>query len=346
MNPLTCSTKKFTCEPTMKLLLKIAIWLMLFISGMAFSAPLTPIRVGVLSFGTVAWELEVMRSHELAKKRGVDLVIVPLASGDASTIALQGGSVDVIVSDWIWVSRQRADANLFSFVTYSNAVGSVVVDKGSAIKTLADLKGKKIGISGGQFDKIWLLLRAHAMRNGGLDLATTALPTFGAPPLLNELMQRQQLDAVLNTWPYTARLEAKGMQRLIELPEILAGLGVKQPIPLIGWVFREDWANRNTDALNAFLSASTEAKAIMQTSDDEWLKLKPKMKAEDDAIFTSLRDKFRAGIPKCGGESPLADIATTYKVLAEAGGDKLVGKASQLSKDTFWINYKSTCGKP
>ena len=110
----------------MKHLLKIAIWLVLSLSGIAFSAPLTTIRVGVLSFGTVAWELEVMRSHELAKKRGVDLVIIPLASGDASTIALQGGSVDVIVSDWLWVSRQRADANLFSFVTYSNAVGSVV----------------------------------------------------------------------------------------------------------------------------------------------------------------------------------------------------------------------------
>ena len=330
----------------MKHLLKIAIWLVLSLSGIAFSAPLTTIRVGVLSFGTVAWELEVMRSHELAKKRGVDLVIIPLASGDASTIALQGGSVDVIVSDWLWVSRQRADANLFSFVTYSNAVGSVVVEKDSPVKTLADLKGKKIGISGGQFDKIWLLLRAHAMRNAGVDLATAALPTFGAPPLLNELMQRQQLDAVLNTWPYTARLEAKGMQRLIELPEILAGLGVKQPIPLIGWVFREEWANLNADALNAFLSASTEAKALMQTSDDEWLTLKPKMKAEDDAIFTSLRDKFRTGIPKCDGASPLADIASTYKVLAEIGGEKLVGKASQLSKGTFWINYKSTCGKP
>ncbi len=203
-------------------LLKNIVFLLLALSGLAHAAAATPIRVGVLGFGTVNWELEVMRSHELAKKRGVDLVIVPLASGDASTIALQGGSVDVIVSDWLWVSRQRADNNKFSFVTYSNAVGSVIVDKDSAIKTLADLKGKKLGISGGPNDKIWLLLRAYSQRNLGADLAATALPTFGAPPLLNELMQRQQLDAVLNTWAYTARLEAKGMTRLIELPEILA----------------------------------------------------------------------------------------------------------------------------
>lgn len=311
----------------------------------ALAATPTQIRVGVLGFGTVNWELDVMQRHELAKKRGIDLVVVPLASGDASTIALQGGSVDVIVSDWLWVSRQRADGNLFSFVTYSNAVGSVIVDKDSPIKTLADLKGKKIGVSGGPSDKIWLLLRAHSLRNLGADVATTAVPTFGAPPLLNELMQRQQLDAVLNTWAYTARLEAKGMQRLIELPEILAGLGVKGAIPLIGWVFREDWAGKNQDALNAFFAASSEAKQLMRTSDDEWLKLKPKMKAENDAIFISLRDKFRAGIPKCA-PTPMADIAQTYQVLADMGGEKLVGHATQLSKDSFWPGYQATCSKP
>ncbi len=326
-------------------ILKQLIFILLGLSSAAFAATPTQIRVGVLGFGTVNWELEVMLRHEFAKKRGVDLVVVPLASGDASTIALQGGSVDVIVSDWLWVSRQRADANLFSFVTYSNAVGSIIVDKDSPIKTLADLKGKKIGVSGGPSDKIWLMLRAHSQRNLGADLANTALPTFGAPPLLNELMQRQQLDAVLNTWAYTARLEAKGMQRLIELPDILAGLGVKGAIPLIGWVFREDWAAKNKDALNAFFSASNEAKQLMLTSDDEWLKLKPKMKAENDAIFVSLRDKFRAGIPQCG-PNPMADITLTYKVLADIGGEKLVGKATQLSKDTFWPGYQALCSRP
>ena len=328
----------------MSALLKHLIFVFLCLSGAAFAAPPTQIRVGVLGFGTVNWELDVMLRHDLAKKRGIDLVVVPLASGDASTIALQGGSVDVIVSDWLWVSRQRADANLFSFVTYSNAVGSVIVDKDSPIKTLADLKGKKIGVSGGPSDKIWLLLRAHSQRNLGADVANTALPTFGAPPLLNELMQRQQLDAVLNTWAYTARLEAKGMRRLIELPEILAGLGVKGAIPLIGWVFREEWAAKNQEALNAFFAASTDAKQLMLT-DDEWLKLKPKMKAENDAIFISLRDKFRAGIPKCA-PNPMTDITLTYKVLADIGGEKLVGKATQLSKDTFWSGYQSPCNRP
>ncbi len=329
---------------------KLASWFLLFALSLAASlaqadAPRT-IRVGVLEFGTVNWELDVIQRLALAKKRGVDLVVVPLASGDASTIALQGGAVDVIVSDWLWVSRQRANSNLFSFVTYSNAVGAVVVPADSGIKTIADLKDKKIGISGGPFDKVWLLLRAHAQRKLGMDLTKAAAPTFGAPPLLNELIQRQQLDAVLNTWPYTARLEAKGMRSLIEVPEILAGLGVRKPVPLIGWVFREDWANSNKDVLNNFFEASREAKKIMQGSDEEWNKLKPKMKAESDAVFLSLRQKFRDGIPGCMNEDTLKDITATYKVLADIGGEKLVGKADKLSPGTFWSGFESRCAVP
>ena len=113
----------------------------------------TTLRVGVLQFGTVNWELDVMQANKLAHKRGLNLKVVPLASGDASTVALQGGAVDVIVSDWIWVTRQRADGMNVSFVPYSNAVGSLMVKADSGVRSLADLKGKSIGISGGPFDK-------------------------------------------------------------------------------------------------------------------------------------------------------------------------------------------------
>jgi NitT/TauT family transport system substrate-binding protein len=305
------------------------------------------VRVGVLEFGTVNWELEVMRTQELAKKRGVDLVIVPVASGDASTVALQGGSVDVIVSDWLWVSRQRSDGNLFAFVTYSNAVGALVVPAQSTIKSIADLKGKKIGVSGGPYDKIWTLLRAHAQRNLNLDLNKAASPSFGAPPLLNELTQRGQLDAVLNTWPFTARLQAKGMQPLVQLSDVLAGLGIHQPIPLIGWVFKEDWANQNKTTLNQFLAASAEAKQLMKTSDAVWGPLKPRMRAEDEAIFTQLRDTFRAGIPGCLDATALKNINQTHKILFEVGGEKLAGKSEALAPGTFWAGFHDpACAKP
>ncbi len=305
----------------------------------AAEKPLTPIRVGVLEFGTVNWELEVIQSRELAKKHGVDLKIVPLASGDASTIALQGGAVDMIVSDWIWVTRQRGESNLFTFAPFSNAVGSVMVKSDSGIKKIADLQGKKLGIAGGPYDKTWLLLRAYAQRKLGVDLTQFTQPSYVAPPLLNELVLRGQVDAALNFWNYAARLETAGMHPLIEVPEILRGLGIEKPIPLIGWVFREDWANANLAAVKGFLSASYEAKSILSKSDAQWELLRPKMRAENDAVFKTLRDRFRAGIPTCSDPETVAAVSGTFKILAETGGERLIGKSKNLSSGTFWSGF-------
>ncbi|MEZ5453670.1 MAG: hypothetical protein R3E93_12775 [Thiothrix sp.] len=69
---------------------------------------LEKVRVGVLEFGTVNWEMDTLKYHKLDEQNGIELEIMPLASADASTVALQGGAVDIIVSDWVWVARQRA----------------------------------------------------------------------------------------------------------------------------------------------------------------------------------------------------------------------------------------------
>lgn len=313
----------------------------------ATEKPLVPVRVGVLAFGTVNWELKLMQSAGLAKKHGIDLQVVPLASSDASTVALQGGAVDMIVSDWLWVTRQRAESKLFTFAPYSNAVGSVMVRPDSGIRQVADLKGKKLGIAGGPADKTWLLLRAYAQRNLGVDLTQFTQPSYAAPPLLNELMQRGEVDAALNFWHYTARLEALGMRPLIEIPEILKGLGIDKPIPLIGWVFREDWAAANSTTVKEFLAASLEAKGILASSDAAWEPLRADMRAENEAVFQALRANYRAGIPRCTEPDTPAAVAATFKILAETGGEKLVGKSKSLASGTFWPGFSlPPCKRP
>ena len=184
------------------------------------------VRVGVLKFGTVSWELDVMQTHGLAAREGVDLQVVTLASTNATTVALQGGAVDLIVTDWTWVSRQRAEGRPYTFVPYSSTVGGLIVRPDSGIRELADLRGKRLGVAGGPVDKSWLFFRAYGRRVLGEDLGKLVEPSFGGPPLLNELVLRGELPAVLNYWQYGARLKAAGMRELISVAEVLRALGV------------------------------------------------------------------------------------------------------------------------
>ena len=79
------------------------------------------------------------------KDNDLDIEIVELASKNAAAVALQGGAVDLIVTDWFWVSRQRNEGREFAFVPHSMSAGGLIVSKDSKIKNEGDLEGKKIG---------------------------------------------------------------------------------------------------------------------------------------------------------------------------------------------------------
>ncbi|MGB5734027.1 MAG: ABC transporter substrate-binding protein, partial [Thiohalocapsa sp.] len=285
-----------------------------------------PVRVGLLKFGTVNWEMAVVQDEGLDRKHGVEVEVTELASTNAVNVALQGGAVDLIVGDWIWVNRQRAEGRAFSFFPYSLAVGGLYARPDAGIDTLAALKGRKLGIAGGPVDKSWLLLQARA-RSQGWDIAAEVEPVFGAPPLLNQFMLAGDLPAVLNYWHFGARLRAQGMRELIRVPDLLRELGVTQPVPMLGWVFAADWAERNPVAIRGFLAASYEAKRRLASDDALWQALRARTKAEDDATLVLLRDGYRGGIPAnltANGEPAAAEV---FGILAREGGAALVGNA-------------------
>ncbi len=299
---------------------------------------LTTVRAGVLKFGTVNWELNVIKEHKLDEKYGINLEVTGFTGKNPSAVAIQAGAVDIIVTDYIWVSRMRSDGADFTFVPHSLTVGGLIVREDSGINSIADLEGRKLGIAGGPVDKSWVLLQAYYKRTTGRDLKPSVQTQFGAPPLINELTSAGDIPAVLNFWHYNARLKGAGHRQIIGVAEILKELGVEEEAPLLGWVFHEAWANENPKAINGFLKASREAKQILRDSDAEWDRLRSVMKAPDDAIFVSLRTDYRKGIVSSMGPESEAAAAKVFAILAEIGGERLVGSSNTLAPNTFWSN--------
>jgi NitT/TauT family transport system substrate-binding protein len=153
-------------------------------------------------------------------------------------------------------------------------------------------------------------------------------------------MSKGELDAVLNFWHFSARLKAKGMQELIGVSDILPALGVNGDVPLLGWVFREDWAAEQRPAVEGFLRAARKAGELMQQDDQLWDEyLRPMSNAEDDATLVALRDSYRIGIPQQFGAAEIEVAAKVFEILARLGGEDLVGSSTALQPGTFWEGY-------
>ena len=293
------------------------------------------IRLGVMASGTLAWELAAMKNQGLPDSGEFTLETVSLANQQAGKVALQSGSVDMIVSDWIWVSSMRAQEADYTFYPFSNASGGLLVPADSPIKTLADLKGKKLGIAGGELDKNWLLLQALGLQQG-LDLNKSLEKVYGAPPLLNQQFAERRIDALLTYWQFATRLEAQGYKQLLTGEDIIRQLGITESVPSLGYVFKTSWGNRNKTALQHFLKTAQTARDTLCSDDEAWQKISGLTETTTPAEQQLLRTRYCQGRIGQWGAANRNAAENIYQLLHKLGDNKLTGKNPNLQTGTFW----------
>jgi NitT/TauT family transport system substrate-binding protein len=164
------------------------------------------VRIAAQKTGTFAWELAIIRAHGLDKEANLSLDVRELASPEAGKIALRSGDADIMISDWLWVSRERSLGAKLAFYPYSSALGAVMIPNASPIKTLADLKGRRLAVAGGPIDKSWLLLQA-SLQQDGINLKSDSTIVYGAAPLVAAQAVNGDMDATVNYWNFCAMLE-------------------------------------------------------------------------------------------------------------------------------------------
>ena len=299
------------------------------------------LRIGLQKTGTFAWQLDVIRRHDLASIAGLDLQITEYASPDAGKLALNSGSVDLAVVDWLWVARARALGAKLLFYPYSSAVGSVMVKADSPLRSLGDLKGRVVAVAGGPLDKGWLIVQAAAIRQG-IDLKREATLQYGAPPLIFQKLQQGEAEASLNYWNFCARLEAQGYRRLLDVREAEVALGLEEPVALIGYAFSEDFVTGHKGTIDRFIAIVQNANDIMRRSDEEWDALRPLMNAEDQSTFQAYRDQTREGMPRRTVKAEQADARALFRTLADIGGPELVGPLQELDPGLYYQNPPQT----
>lgn len=298
-------------------------------------ADMVPVKAALQLSGTVNWEVDTIRYFGFDRQNGFSFEVTDVAGAPAAQIALLAGEVDVIVSDWLWVARQRAAGHDLVFIPYSKAVGALMVPGDGDARSLADLKGKAIGVAGGPTDKSWLILRAYAQRIEHFDLAAETEQVFGAPPLIYKAALGGEVQGAVNFWNFGARMKAAGMKPLIEVDDAATALGLDPKTPLLGYVVRGEILMAHPGLAKGIATASRMAKDKLASDSASWERLKPMMKVMSDAEFTELKAGFLAGIPSPG---PIDEAAATrmLALMVELGGADLVGDLKVLPDGVFY----------
>ena len=86
---------------------------------------------------------------------------------------------------------------------------------GSPIKSIADLKGKKVGSFAGAAGTATVLFRVIASKFHGFDPGKTSDLQFAGPGLLPALLDKGEIDAAVMFDPLAAKLEGSGKYRSI-----------------------------------------------------------------------------------------------------------------------------------
>lgn len=285
-----------------------------------------PLKVAALKFGSLNWLLETIKAQKLDEAAGVAFDVLEVATNQAGPIALLSGDADIIVSDWTWAMRQRGLGQKVLFRPYSSTLGSIMVAKDGPIRALKDMEGKRLGVAGSAIDKSWLILRAYSRSLLGRDVADFATPAFGAAPLIAEELRNGRVDACLNFWTYSAKLEGAGFRPLLSVDEMLQKLGIEPVPPLVGFVWREDTSR--AEDIAKFLKAVDAGNELLKTSDAAFDQIRPLTRAKSDAEFFALKAYYRSGIPKAWSEAHTEAARKLFELFLKQGGQELVGNTT------------------
>lgn len=229
-----------------------------------------PIVLGGLNQSLTGIAIQVMVNQKIDRKYGVAVEYRTYPTLDAVFNALRGQQVDVTSGGWTATAqfREKGFPLLMFFPIGRGNSLEVLVPKDSPYKTLADLKGKRIGSYAGAAGTATVLMRVITRKYFGYDPADSGNLQFASNALLPTLMDKGDLAGALMADPVCAKALVSEKYRSIgNLPEIYTK-EVGSEFFWIGYSTNEAFAKKNPETLRSFTKAWVEAVAYVRANPD------------------------------------------------------------------------------
>jgi NitT/TauT family transport system substrate-binding protein len=258
------------------------------LSPFAIAQSRTRIKVGYLHTPAVDGQIWLGQHLGSFEKQGLDLELIKFTTGLEIFQALVGGSLDVLSTGAV-VSNfpARGQGKVFLLNNIEYATAQLWVREDSGVKTLADLKGKKISTSTGTTAHVFL---DRALRSANLDPATDV-------NIVNQRMSEAvtsfiagAVQAVALWVPFDTVVKQKlpGARRIIDASAFFPEAAI-----MGGWAAGNEYYEKNKPTLTRLIRGWAEANQLITSKPDEAAEILQRTQYPDVPL-ADFREQFKA----------------------------------------------------
>jgi NitT/TauT family transport system substrate-binding protein len=276
--------------------------LILFLSGCARTAEPDSSRSRTFTLGITSGAQEfvdfVMEGHGLLDQVGLKADKVKSLSPANLHLMVAERKVDIGYGGFTTMATARSEGkDIIVIYGVFSPVNMVFVQKDSPIKTLTDLKGKKLGVFGGPGSTTFAFLAVLAKNWYGIDLFKDAELVTAPAPALAELLGKGDIDAALLGTVESIQTFAQDRYRvLVDLSaEYKAHQGGRAPAH-VTVATNEEFAKAHPDIVRDYLKAYKAGLEYVHTHPEVWDEYATSIKMEDPAQRKLLREKMEPNL--------------------------------------------------
>lgn len=281
------------------------------------------VRIGVGGKALLYYlPLTVAERKGFFTEEGIAAEINDFGGGARSLQALIGGSVDVVTGAYEHTIRMQAKGQDVRAVCELGRLPAIVIavrkDLAGTVKSAADLKGRKIGVTAPGSSTA--LAVQFAMIKAGLKASDAPLIAIGGGAGAIAAMKKGEIDAISHLDPVIAKLEADGDVAVLIDTRTEAGtralFGGPNPAAVV--YTKQDWIERHPAAMQKVVNAFAKAlKWLASASPEAVADLVPptfhfgERTLYLQAVRNSLASYSRTGIPTQEGMTSVLDLVRT-----------------------------------
>ncbi|MCG8568031.1 MAG: NrtA/SsuA/CpmA family ABC transporter substrate-binding protein [Desulfobacterales bacterium] len=288
------------------------IWLLAFFGVLNFTALVhggnSVVRFALQDrIGSVLPMVAVERDY--FSKQGIPIKPFRFSSGPSCMEALYSGSVDIATmgdTTALILTAKNPDFVVIASHAQGEFRHRVMVKPDSPFNSLADLKGKRIGIRKGTSTHGGFLAALQAASLSG----DAFMPMDLKPATMVDALMAGSLDAFAASEPTPSLAETRGARELTTF----GGLGNQYPILILA---RREWVRENRDLAIGFLRALEDARTFQIKYPREAIALVSRQTGLDSKITREVMARHEYGLQL--GPTVMGSLARTAAFLVDQG---------------------------